>query len=291
MPSVTCKEFRQDGVKARQSFDVGIKFALGAPFLMHELLAISALHLSTLRPIQKEFYSNQAAELQSRALTLFNSLPDSYNSENPIPVFLFSSFLGIHVLFDTLLFRTEDFSLFMDRFVGYLRLHRGVNIIARGSWTLLQESELRILLSTGEHDKKVGAEGNECAELKKLMQTADLSQASVYACQQSIERLQWVFDSSHLQTEITEDAGEADLIFAWPITISPEFTELLLQKRPEALAILAHFAVLLHWRRALWIINDGGMYLIKAIVRYLGSYWKHWLALPLSVLEETESKF
>ena len=286
LSSVTWKGFRVGGNNARQAFDAVINFAFGAPFLMHEILAISALHLSTLRPNQKELYSNKAAELQTYALSLFNNLPDSYNSENPIPVFLFSSFLGIHVLFDTLLYRPADFSLFIDRFVGCLRLHRGVYTLAKGSWALLQDTELRPLIITREQGE---TEGNECAVLKSLMRSADLSQASVDTCQKAIERLQWVFDCSHLQTESTEDAGEADLIFAWPITISPEFTELLLQKRPEALAVLAHYAVLLHWRRNLWIIKDGGMFLMESIMRYLGSYWEHWLAFPISVLREVES--
>lgn len=286
MTSVTCKEFQRDGVKNTQSFDAIINFALGAPFLMHEVLAISALHLSTLRTNQKEFYSNQAAQLQNEALSLFTNLPDNYTSEIPIPVFLFSSFLGIHVLFDTLLFRPLDFSRFMERFVGYLRLHRGVITIARGSWTLLRDTELGPLLSTGE---KSNTAGNECAVLKSLMESADLSQNSIDICLKAIERLQWVFDSSHLQSGSTEKAGEADLIFAWPITISPEFTELLLQKKPEALAVLAHYAVLLHWRRDLWIINDGGIFLINSIVRHLGSYWEPWLALPISILQEMDS--
>lgn len=69
--------------------------------------------------------------------------------------------------------------------------------------------------------------------------------------------------------------------------MSPEFNELLVQKRPEALAILAHYAILLHWSRQLWVIKDGGEFLIKAIVKYLGSYWEPWMAYPLSVIAET----
>lgn len=287
MSTEGCRDFRGDTVKARQAIDAAINIAIGAPFLMHEILAISALHLTIVRPDSKEFYSNQAAELQTHALSLFNNLPDTYNSANPIPVFLFSSFLGIHVLFDTLLYRPADFNLFIDRFVGYLRLHRGVSTIAKGSYTLLKDTELRSLLPTGEQGEREG--GNECAVLKSLMQSADLSQTSVNVCQKAIEQLQWVFDISQLQAGSGDENGEADMIFAWPVGLSPEFTELLLQKKPEALAILAHYAVLLHWRRSLWIIKDGGRFLIESIRRYLGSYWDPWLAFPISVLPELES--
>jgi hypothetical protein len=288
MSTVTCKEVGSDGNKSRQAFEVGMSFALNAPFLMHEILAISALHLSTLRPNQKDFYCNQATELQTSALSLFTNLSDSYNTANPVPIFLFSSFLGIHVLFDTLLFRPSNFSVFIERFVEYLRLHRGVSTIAKGTYTLMRETELEVLISRGEGGE---IKGNECDELMSLVSSADLSQASIDVCRKAVEHLQWVFDSSNVRNNPTssEDMGDAGVIFAWPITISQEFIELLRQKRPEALAILGNYAVLLHWRRDLWIFGDGGRFLIESIAKYLGSYWEHWLAFPMSVLRAVDA--
>jgi len=277
---------------AQPAFDAIVQHAVESPYLMHQCLAISALHLSTLRPTQQELYSHQASELQTRGLSLFNNLPSSDNSQNPISVFLYSSLLGLHVLFDTLLYRPTDFSLFVDRFVNYLHIHRGTSTVAKGGWTLLQNSEIGSLLPSVHVHNNV-PEGNEFFELKTLMQAADLSQASISTCLQAIERLQWVFDRSpdlHKKdverAEEWSDDGQSDLLFAWPITVSSEYTELLSQRRPEALAVLAHWAVLLHRKRNFWVLNDGGRYLIESISRHLGAYWEHWLALPISVLQE-----
>lgn len=290
------KDFNGNSIEAKKSCDAAISVAFEAPFLMFELLALSALHLSTLRPDQKEFYSNEAAQLQTQALAHFNNLSDTYKSSTPIPIFMFSSFLGIHVLFDTLLFRPADFGIFIDRFVGYLRLHRGTCTLGRGAYSLIRGSEEHRHMIPGTDVlslEKVSSK-NECATLKSLIQSADLSQASVNACQQAIDLLQWSFDSSRPQpstqsegstsSDGNAETGQVDTLFAWPITIPLEFTELILQRKPEALAILAHYGVLLHQRRDFWIIQDGGEFLISAIVRYLGSYWEHWLELPMSIL-------
>ncbi|EPE36475.1 hypothetical protein GLAREA_05813 [Glarea lozoyensis ATCC 20868] len=282
MSSVTCKEFRSDGNEAREAFDTAISYALDAPFLMHELLAISALHLSTLRPNWGQFYHNKATELQTHAVSLYTNQTDSGNPTSHIAAFMFSSYLGIHVLFDTLLFRPTDFTLFVERFVGYLRLHRGVKVVSTGAWSLLRETELRSLLSEGNHQEAVG---KECDAIHSLSLSADMSQISIEKCLEAVTHLQWVFDCSGWRDKGKGDTGEGDLIFSWPVTISLEFTNLLLQNRPEALSILAHYAVLLHWRRDLWIVRDGGRFLIESIKRYLGSFWEQWLAFPISALQ------
>jgi hypothetical protein len=50
----------------QKSMDVTMKAALSAPYLMQEILALSALHLSVLYPAQREFYHHQASGLQMR---------------------------------------------------------------------------------------------------------------------------------------------------------------------------------------------------------------------------------
>lgn len=173
--TVTCVEFQRQSADSSQAANAIVKMAMSAPFLMHELLAIGALHLSTLKPDHESRYSYHASELQSYALSIFNSLSAEQMAENPAATFLFTSFLGIHVLFDTLLFRPADFSQFVERFVGYLRIHSGVYTCARGTWSALQSSELEPLLNVVADE----VPGHECDMLISLVRNADLSQTSV----------------------------------------------------------------------------------------------------------------
>jgi hypothetical protein len=278
--------FDLDGEERRALSEITMKHALAAPYLMNELLALSALNLSAVRPQQREFYHNQATELQTCALSLFNNLSHGHATENVIPTFLFSACLGAHTLFDALLFRPADFSVFIDRFVGCLRLHRGVHTIVKDSWSWLQHTEIRPILNVRNRYETNIEPGPECVTLIGLMESADLSQRSIDACKEALDVLQWMFDLARLRDTSGSGPSWRELILAWLIRISPEFADLLLLRKPEALAILAHYAVLLHWRRDLWLINDGGKFLIDSITRYLGSPWQSWLELPASVLAE-----
>ncbi|KAK9487013.1 hypothetical protein V1527DRAFT_462377 [Lipomyces starkeyi] len=265
---------------AEITFQVTIKYGLSAPCLMHEILALAALHLSIVRPEKQQFYRHQAALLQTRALSLFNRAKTDITADNCVPMFLFSTFLGVHVLCDTLRFRDNNFNVFLDRFVSYLHLHRGVRAITNRSWHLLRETELKPILEAAESlpQTKEGI-GRECYGLQLLIMSADLSPSVVNACQQAIVHLQWVFDGQGTQPE-----GNPNVIFAWPVLVSAEYADLLMQRTPEALIILAYYAVLLYYRREIWVFGDAGKFLIESITRHLGTYYKKWLAWPNSVL-------
>lgn len=60
--------------------------------------------------------------------------------------------------------------------------------------------------------------------LRSLLQSADLSQYSLEACFQAFNQLQWVFNS--LRSSGAGSGGGADVVFAWHIMISSEFTDL-----------------------------------------------------------------
>ncbi|KAJ4290060.1 hypothetical protein N0V88_006564 [Collariella sp. IMI 366227] len=136
--------------------------AFAHPYLMDELLALSAAHKSTLLLPQdpnlvppsistSSAYLTASALLQTRALARLNqtlattNLKDDDAEEddgNCLALFLFSTFLAQHVLFDVF-HRTnphhnppiqqqqeEDLSTVLDRFTHCLSLHRGIRAVA-----------------------------------------------------------------------------------------------------------------------------------------------------------------
>ena len=266
---------------AEMSRQIAVKSGLSAPYLMHEILAIAARHLSVLRPAQQGFYVHQATQLQTHAISLFNSTKPDITADNCVPVFLFSSLLGVHVLCDTLAFRDSDFCVFLMRFISYLQLHRGVRAVTGRSWHLLHQIELKPILQMGEALSQVQGTGEECDRLRTLITSSDLSQSSINACQQAIEYLQWVFDA---QCKPSGSEDIVHMVFSWPLLVSSDYTDLLLQRRPEALIILAYYAVLLHYCREIWVIGDSGRFLIQHITRHVGTDWEEWLAWPNEVL-------
>jgi hypothetical protein len=78
-----------------------LKHAITYPFLLNELLAASALNLSTRRPAQQPLNREEAIRLQSQALRLFNETIRDPNFQNIIAPFLFSALQGIATFFET----------------------------------------------------------------------------------------------------------------------------------------------------------------------------------------------
>lgn len=258
-------------------YELIIDYASQTPYLMHQVLAISALHLSIIIPSQTAHYRAHATSLQSVALSMFN--PADTSPSTCESRFLFAGIVGMHVLTDTLQYRPTEFSLFLDKFVSYLRIARGTSIAVGDNWAHLKASKLSSMLERGQMIPDAAtAIAPETDSLQTLLSASDLSPTIKNTYQQALNQLKALFQlhNDH-PTSADESAG---LIVAFPIRVSSEFVELVVQRRSEALAILALFAALLHRHRDMWIIGDGGRFMIEGIGAYLGVYWEPWLEWP-----------
>jgi hypothetical protein len=79
-----------------------LKKGLEYPYLLHEMLAFTSLHLASMHPAKSISYQHQAMALQTRAVSLFNSHWTEIDETNCVGILLFSSVLGHHLLADTL---------------------------------------------------------------------------------------------------------------------------------------------------------------------------------------------
>lgn len=262
-----------------------INFGQATPYLMNELLALAALHLSVVRETQKEFYRHHSTQLQNHALRMFHETDSDIGMKPPVPAFLFSSVLGVHLLCDTLRFRGHGFQTFLDRFIHYLRIHRGVRAVIGGNWNQLKETSLKSILNEAETSLQSNTrDGQVCSRLLGLVKAAKLGPSITRTYEQAIEALQPLLKDSRYGTVIDNKHG----VLAWPIVVSLEYTDMLVHRRPEALVILAHYAVSLHSCRDMWVFGDGGRFLIQSIDQYLGPQWAEWMYWPNHVLADTE---
>ena len=73
-------------------------------------------------------------------------------------------------------------------------------------------------------------------------------------------------------------------IFTWPARVSEEFIALIENQRPEALTILAHYAILPGRIRGVWWIEGWGMNLVTTAALVLGEERKSWIEWPIRVV-------
>ncbi|KAL2822917.1 hypothetical protein BJX63DRAFT_1450 [Aspergillus granulosus] len=256
---------------------------LAAPYLVDQILAFSALHLSIVRPDQENHYKYHADQLQMHAISSFNSSKLEVNPDNCLPMFIFASCLANHTLCEKLIFRADNFDTFLDDFIQCLHLHRGIRAITSQSWHFLLETPLKSVLEEGGQVLDEGPPGSECLELLSLVDTSIADCATRNTYRQAIESLQKAINGNRLLTSEMSTIGP---VASWPVMIAPEYIDRLTERCPEALVILAHYAALLHIHGKIWIFGDSGRYIVHSVNSYLGHSWEHWLRWPNKVLQD-----
>ncbi|KAI0975306.1 hypothetical protein F4678DRAFT_322609 [Xylaria arbuscula] len=279
-----------DEVPAAQRFtEVIVEHSFARPYLMDQLLALSAAHMSTQRPHQASFYRQEATRRQTQALALFNTSPTAKATDECLPAFFFSILLSYQVLFDALDSR-EDFSAFLDKLTKGFRLCGGVRAMAGNSLdSLVMQYRQQIgsdLLDMERlwtsPDTGFGAVfSDKLARLKCLIEEADVNHAISKPCSAALNLLCTL---PTVDTARASSGFKVIRVLRWVVTVRPEFIELIEQRRPEALIIIAHFGVILHDAKDCWVFGDAGAYIIRSITAFLGSYWAEWLTWPNEVL-------
>lgn len=256
--------------------------ALTTPYLMDQILALSAAHLSTIRRGQHQVFQNQAIELQTRALTIFNRTEMEISRKNSPAWFLYASFLGLQVMFET--FQCQNFDSFLSQLSTYFPVHQGVHAVARESWPTIREIVEEIVeMRTFEYSELGDGWHQECASLNFLIEECDLEEMDRGACSEAVELVQRIFRFHRLHPK---PHNQIPYTISWPILVSPRFADLLRRGVPEALVILSFYAVLLHRLQKFWIFGNSGQWLIRSISAYLGTTWAKWLEWPNQELLE-----
>lgn len=263
---------------------IAVQLGLTYPFLMHQILAISSLHLAQSRPGRRHYYTNKATELQTLAMRGFNEIQTDVDAASCKAVFLFSALLAIHLLAD--LAHTEHLAsgVYLDRLLGCLRLVNGAREVTLATWDdELRNSDLGPIFENCTQSDPLDIPG-EVRDLSKIIAEADLSASSVKAYQEPIERLQ---RHCAMTNTIRENLASTHWILAWPMRLRADFLDALGRRRPEALVILAYFGAILHPYRESWIIGGTGASIFDAVKAQTGSYWQQWLDWPTRIVHPT----
>ncbi|KAL1887435.1 hypothetical protein Sste5346_010230 [Sporothrix stenoceras] len=262
---------------------VVVREAIKSPFLLYECLAVSARHLSILHPDRQDFFMRQSVQLQTKAIAMFNAT-ESVDESNCVASVLFSSILNRHALIDVLANRDGDFFSFVDRFVQSVLLQKGIRVVSKEAWPQLLESDLRPIMKWATPDRDIGTVGHHCDELRRLISlTAALEPSEKEACRGAIHYLQLAFDSV---TNPTPGKSAHQIVYVWGIFLPDVFCALLKAHRPEAIAVMAWYAVLLHQSRDNWQVGDAGVFMLNSIGDFLGPEWAHWLEWPFAMLRD-----
>jgi len=263
---------------------------LSQPYTMYQVLAFSAMHMRHRNLEEADRHIEEARALQTQALCAFNNTRIEVTADNCVSIITFSTLVGLHALAEVAANADAGVGAVLDGFVTYMNLHRGVRAVFAQSWKFLKQTNVAPLLERSESAIHEACSSNGqtavavAARLSELLDYADMSQESRQACRAAASELNIVYQTEPDVVKPFELPHGNGLLWVFPINLSSEFAALLSMRKPEALIILAHYAVLLHRRRQVWLVGNVGRILIEEISRFLGAFWKTWLEWPNSVL-------
>ena len=85
-----------------------------------------------------------------------------------------------------------------------------------------------------------------------------------------------------------EAIGVKVAISDWLEKVPREFLDLLGERRPKALVLLAHIACLLKRAERYWYMNGAGERILKSVIALLDQEWIGWIQWPLEVMRNGE---
>lgn len=238
------------------------KEALAHPFLMHGLLAISALHLAHNETETQARYRDLAMKHYNVTLLTFRPMLSQITNDNCHSLFAASSVVAIFALALPQTPGVDMLSSPIDEMIKISELGRGVYSLVKNASEWIKQGNLGPYLQLGIMQAQAALPRDVSEALARLRYEISASEEdenskATYSAATAL--LEKAFKASALTVD---DAGFA---VVWLILVDHEYIDALKKKRPMAIIILAHYGVALHDSRHQWWSGKWGYQLVSAI--------------------------
>ena len=252
--------------------------ALSHPFLMHGILALSALHLARIRDDHRRpAYNSLAVAHQNQALALFRDLLGDINDTNAKAMF---SFASVVVLYTFGFPHEPDLSdpwTDIDDLHQVLVLIRGVQQVVNRASTPLRHSNFSPLLQLHDYEPVLSDDArlalDELLECNSACGVHDETyDTEIYEA--TIQNLRETLEKIHQDSSLAS-------VGRWAIRLKPRYVDLVQEHAPLALVILAYYCVILHYQRHHWCIDHWSFRVSRAIRLVLDDQWRPLIRWPM----------
>lgn len=253
--------------------------ALHAPFLMHGILALAALHLSHLDSDDRHSdWFNTAVAHKNTALSMFSEQLANISQGNAKAMM---SFAGLAVAFSfasALNLGPLEEGPSLGSLKDIFTLSRGVQTVVNAEMMFLRQSNFAPLFDVRDMDVPVPHHFLTAFERLEEVNVECYRQSSSHDMvpyQRAITYLR------ELAPFTFAEPTSMTLVVGWAIRAPAEYLEDLKGNRPLALVVLAHYCVFLHLARENWCVGSWGRIVLQEISRVLPSEWHHHLEWAL----------
>ncbi|KUJ06426.1 uncharacterized protein LY89DRAFT_603329 [Mollisia scopiformis] len=270
-----------------------LQMGLEYPFLLSGIQAVSALHLASLLPNRKdEFYSlalsRESAALPSFRATLINPKPETIDA-----IFAFAGSIVYYVMASPEHFAGEKIDRCRiptknDDHPHWFQTMRGLMGLLMNHWNELLKGQFHDLLDSLPPGSDLAIDPPEDEHFGKLegLFPNSTDDRKVEICREALKELR---DTSAFSNESSGIRSIKSSIHMWAGRVSQEYMELVYERDPRALVILAHFCVLLKRNNHHWYSKGLGTGMLDNVRHALGEEWQPWIQWALDQpVSETE---
>ncbi|KAF3001471.1 hypothetical protein E8E13_008467 [Curvularia kusanoi] len=263
-----------------------VDLAFKHTFLLHGLLALSALH-KTLVDSQgnRAGLLAQADVHMSAALSTYLRLLEESAPETVVPCFLMSSVCLAYNLATAQVEEPEDP---LSAILHCFRLLRGVKVVIGRHWALLRQDDIihKLLGPVLFLDEATLPEDTKCLPLlalKPLAEELDTPQKDV--CLDAINDLHETFVKTTVCSSAKQEHG---IIMTWPVVIKTEFLDICNAGNHVGALIIVYWAVLIARDEQAWWLKGWLSRLIRACEELFAGRpeLREWLAWPIEIYNQ-----
>ncbi|KAI9692728.1 MAG: hypothetical protein M1820_009433 [Bogoriella megaspora] len=271
------------------------QLACDFPFLMHGILAVSALSKSrSVPPSECQFWLWTAAHHQNKALPAYRQIigeAEQYMNEQNCHAVMATGYLicvyaGFAVTSSGAYGTYGQGQCTIPELLEFFSLMRGARSIMsyKTQWAMngpmamyLRQWPSVIDVSLNPHDERI-------ADLTAVFDRVESSPGEQIHSDADVYRttLMLLREAFAVPFQPVDGVGWKLALMTWVERIPQRYLELLSDSKPEALLILGYFAVLPK-RCALqdWYAEGAAERVLSMVCNSLGEQWSHWLAWPM----------
>lgn len=264
--------------------DVVPTLAYENPFLLHGILACTSLHMAYMDPAHRHIYSLQACSHQSIALPMFRFAIDHPSEQNCDSIVAFAYLLVIYSFANDTdpskysLFLVDDDSknngkngLVIPQWLHFIRA--GCSMLC-DVWDRVENGPVSALAAAWE-DEIVARDDNLPYMdhfLALIPSDSSWSSESISIYRNAAIALAQSF--AYLNSKDTESSINTwNVLGSWPVRVEAEYVDLLHERHPGALVLLAYYCIILKKLEKWWYFEGRAVKLISSIMEVLDERW------------------
>ncbi|KAJ5347748.1 uncharacterized protein N7506_001001 [Penicillium brevicompactum] len=265
------------------------KQAYSCSYLMHGLLAISALHLSSSAHDSRHSYTDLTTYHMHKFLTSFREQLANISIENCVPLFGASSLMVIYVCAQSAMISQPvgKSPSQIDMLMKLFNMSRGVETILapyrgevhQSSLSPLLHKDYHLVSDISRYHDTNSLEEPRLLDLRGLVMSQNLDPQELNEYLDALAKLQTAFSFVGVASMPLEPGAA----FVWPITLQRAFICHLTQRSPLSLVILAHYCVILYRLSGDWFLNGWHKAILDEIRDLVPLELQAWIRWPRDV--------